>query len=435
MTLTEAAFWTKRFGVVVVAFTAIFLLVLTILFSAQTTALPSHYLTANYACTELKEDFLKHKLEIESIEVRPDSEMIFELQTDSGKVDSLPRIVNVYRYTNLGQALDSQAKAKILAKKMGFDPDRMVKPGGSGYIWGSNNYKRSLFVAARDLNFTMKTDLDKIREIRRDLDLPTEKEAPSLATNALRSLGVLDQVYTEVQPSIHLIDINPDGSFSQADSLLNAELIRVDFMRKVPMISIAKNLEGAEQMVSSLTKKNLTYEVGSAIINEVRVEVYNFSTLVTYQLPVKSNISVYIGPKYPDLDVLPHVYQIEFNTWKVESEACGTYELISPSLALQKIQNGEGSLVYLNSQGDEVRDYVPQSVKKFRVDNIYITYYEGLKEMQYSQPVYTVEGQAELKGGERADFFIYYPAINYGIVQNRIELPPPVVKEKGLLNP
>jgi hypothetical protein len=112
-----------------------------------------------------------------------------------------------------------------------------------------------LNIRARDLNFTMKTDVDRIRQIRRDGDLPTEREAPSIATNALRSLGILDTVYTEVQPTIHLIDINPDGSYSEADSLLNAELIRVDFMRKVPMISIAKNIEGADQMVSSLTKK------------------------------------------------------------------------------------------------------------------------------------------------------------------------------------
>jgi hypothetical protein len=431
MTLTEASFWTKRFGIIVVVFITVFLLALLIIFSSQTTTLPAQYLTANYACTEFKEDFLEHRLEIESLEVKPDSELIFELQTDSGKIDSLPRIVNVYSYTNLGQRLNSQAEAKILAKKMGFDPDRMVRQGTSGYIWGNNEHKRSLFVSARDINFTMKTDIDTIRKIRREADLPTEREAPSLATNALRHLGILDQVYTEVPPTVRLIDINPDGSFSQADSLLNAELIRVDFMRKVPMISIAKNLEGAEQMVNSLTKRDLSYEVGTAYINDERVEVYNFSTLVTYHNPVKSNITVYIGAKQPDLMILPNVYQIEFNTWKVEQEPCGTYELISPSLALQRIQNGEGSLVYLNSLGDEIRDYIPQSVRKFRVDNMYITYYEGPREQQFSQPVYMVEGQAELRGGERADFFIYYPAINYSIVQDRIELPPPLLKKKS----
>ncbi len=317
---------------------------------------------------------------------------------------------------------------------MGFDPERIVRQGTTGYIWVDNTTGRSLNIRARDLNFTLKTEHEKIREIRREFDLPTEREAPSIATNALRSIGVLDQVYTEVQPTIHLIDINPDGSFSQAESLITAELIRVDFLRKVPMISIATNLEGAQQMVDSLTSRDLTYETGSKIVNDERVEVYNFSTLLTYQYPVKTNISVYVGPRNDELKSLNNVYQIEYNTWSLETESCGTYELVSPSYALQKIQEGEGSLVYLNSTGDEVRPYTVQSVNKFRVDNMYITYYEGLAEQQYLQPVYMVEGQAELKGGERADFFIYYPAINYDIVQNRIELPPAPVKEGGLLS-
>ena len=434
MTLTEAAFWTKRFGVIALVAGFIFILVLMLLFTSRETTLPPEYLTANFACTEKKDDFLKHKLEIPGLQINPDSEMIFELQTDTGKVDSLPNIVNVYRYTNLGQIINSQGEAKILSKKLGFDPERFVRQGTTAYVWADNSTQRSLIVRARDLNFTMKTDFEKIRRLRRDIDLPTEREAPSIATNALRSLGILDQAYTEVQPTIHLIDINPDGSFSQAESLITAELIRVDFLRKVPMISIATNLEGAQLMVDSLTRKNLSYELGSSIVNDQRIEVYNFSTLLTYQYPVKTNISVYIGPKDDSTKILPNIYQIEYNTWSIESESCGTYELISPSLALQKIQEGEGSIVYLNSSGDEVRDYTPVSVNKFRVDNIYITYFEGTAEQQYLQPVYMVEGQAELKGGERADFFIYYPAINYGIVQDKIELPPAPVKEKGLLS-
>lgn len=434
MTLTEAAFWTKRFGIIALVAGFVFIFVLMLLFTSRETTLPPEYLTANFACTEKKEDFLKHKLEIPSLQINPDSEMIFELQTDTGKVDSLPNIVNVYRYTNLGQIINSQGEAKILAKKLGFDPERLVRQGTTGYIWSDTTTQRSLIVRARDLNFTMKTDFEKIRRLRRDVDLPTEREAPSIATNALRSLGVLDQAYTEVQPTIHLIDINPDGSFSQAESLITAELIRVDFLRKVPMISIATNLEGAQLMVDSLTRKNLSYETGSSIVNDQRIEVYNFSTLLTYQYPVKTNISVYVGPKDDATKILPNIYQIEYNTWRIESESCGTYELISPSLALQKIQEGKGSIVYLNSTGDEVREYTPVSVNKFRVDNIYITYFEGLTEQQFLQPVYMVEGEAVLKGGERADFFIYYPAINYGIVQDKKELPQAPVKEQGLLS-
>jgi len=108
--------------------------------------------------------------------------------------------------------------------------------------------------------------------------------------------------------------------------------------------------------------------------------------------------------------------------------------LITPSTALQKIQNGEGSLVFLNANNDEVEEYIPQNVKKFNVMDIYITYYEGLFEQQYLQPVYMVEGQAVLADGSEADFHIYYPAISYETVGDKIELQKaPVEKSKGFL--
>lgn len=424
MTLTEAAFWTKRFGVIAGIFLVVFIVIMIIIFSAEKKTLPPEYLTANYACTDLKEDFLENKLSIPYISVNPESEMIYELQTDSGKVDQLPSIINVYEYTNLNQSLNSQAEAKILAKKMGFDPDKIVRKGTTDYIWVDNTNGRSLDIKARDLNFVMKTNIDVIRSVKQEKDLPTENEAISLATNSLRSLGVLDEGYTEVKPNIHLIDVNPDGTYSEADSLINAELIRVDFFRKKPMISIQMNIVGAEDMVKSLENKGMTAEEGSIVIDSERIKTYNFSTLVAYTNPVKSNVSVYIGPENDAEDlILPSVYQIDFTSWTIADDSCGTYELVSPSYALEKIQQGEGSLVYLNANDDEVAEYRSQTVKKIVVTNIYITYYESSYEQKYLQPIYLVEGQATLKNGDKADFHIYYPAINYDIVQNKIELP------------
>lgn len=423
MTLTEATFWTKRFGVVALVFLGIFLIVVFLLSITEDTVLPPEYLTANYACTETREEFEGNELVIPSLELKADSEQVFQLSTDSGKVDSLPRIVNMYEYINLGQSLTSQGDAKVLAKQMGFDPDAITRKGTTEYLWLDTASGRNLSIKARDLNFTMTTNNEVIREINKSVDLPSEKDAPSIAMNALRGLGILDQAYSDFPPTTHLVDINPDGSYTEADSLLDAELIRVDFYRKIPMITISTNLENAESMVESLTRKNMSYEMEDKIVNDEKIEVYNFSTLLTYPNPVKSNISVYVGPENDDLDVLENIYRIEYTSWDIEEVSCGTYELISPSAALEKIQNGEGSLVYLNYDQDEVADYVPQTVTRFEVDDIYITYYEGYHEQNFLQPVYMVEGQALLKNGDRADFHIYYPAVNYDIVQDRIILP------------
>lgn len=61
MTLTEAAFWTKRFGVIAAGAFGIFLIVVLILSLKSESAMLPQYLTANYACTDKREDFISQK--------------------------------------------------------------------------------------------------------------------------------------------------------------------------------------------------------------------------------------------------------------------------------------------------------------------------------------------------------------------------------------
>lgn len=433
MTLTEAAFWTKRFGAIVIGFLGILIIILFIALNPfKDPEPPPEYVTPNFACTETKDKFLENILTIPSLELLNDSGVSFEVQTDTGKLDDdLPDIVNVYRYTDLGQYIDSQAQAKILGKKLGFAPEEMKRRGTTEYIWSDSATSRSLSINARDLNFTFSTNVSKIRAIRKNQDLPSEAEAISLATTALRTLGILPSEYISGPVVPYLIDINPDGTYSEAASLLDAELFRIDFRRKVPMISIRTDLRGADNVVSSLLRRNLTYEMGKTTVNDKSVEVYNFSTLLTYQNPVKSNISVYVGPEDESLKQLKNIYQIDYKVWNIEPDHCGTYPLIAPSIAKDKIENGEGSIVFINYDNDEVQSYAPQEISRFLVTSVNITYYEGLLEQKYLQPVYLFGGQAELKNGKWADFHIYYPAINYAIVGDKVELEEPVIDDSN----
>jgi len=432
MTLTEAAFWTKRFGVILLGFfSVLFIIVLIVSKPFGGEEPPQRYITATCSCTDLKDEFLENILTIPSLELLPESNPAYVIQTASGTLEYGVDAVNVYKYTDLGQPLDAQAQAKILAKKMGFEPDRIIRRGTTEYLWYDGNTDRSLSITARDLNFSFTTEIAKIRDIRKNNDLPSRNEAISIAINTLRSLGVLDQGYTETEPLAYEIDINPDGSYSQADSAGNAELIRVDFYKRVPMVSIRKDYVNAERMIRSLTKEELPYTVGSVVTDDGRVEVYNFERLITYQNPNKSNISVYVGPENEDAKILKNIYQIDFKTWDIEPESCGTYPLISPAIAEEKIKNGEGSIVFINYQEDEVQEYSPQDVKMFTITDVTLTYYEGLNEQLFLQPVYLYSGTAELKNSNRVDFFIYYPAISYESVTDKVEVEEPEIKNDG----
>jgi hypothetical protein len=435
MTLTEAAYWSKRFGVVIGAILGVIIITLLIIFYAPKESAPAEYIDANCACTDTKEEFLSEELEIPSLELGADSELVFQVETTTGQIDSLPKIINVYKFDNPGQSLNSQLQATEIANNLGFNPDGIIRKDENTYVWLDTARNRTLEVDARTLNFTLTTDSDYIREISSSQNIPSDSESISIATNALRQANLLDDDYSNDDTSFvekYYIDINPDGTYSEAASSGDADLIRIDFKRRKSMISILETVENSAEMIASLEKKLIgtdsedifTESEEEVVLNSERVKLYNFSTEVTHESPVKANISVYVGPQdnNEDADTLENVYRIEYINWPIQEYACGTYELISPSEAIQKIQDGEGSLVYLIPKDnlDRIISYQVKTVKKFVIHLVTIAYYEPSGESEFLQPIYVVGGDAYLDNDETAEFMFYIPAINYDTVTDKV---------------
>ncbi|HOV34665.1 MAG TPA: hypothetical protein PLS56_01585 [Candidatus Dojkabacteria bacterium] len=435
MTLTEAAFWTKRFGVIAIAGGIVFIIIVLVVTLRPRNQLPPKYLTANFACTENKEEFLeKAKIEIPSLPLASGSEMVFEISTDTGKIDSFQRVVNVYRFNNPTQSINSIGDAKALANKMGFDPDKIVKNGTKSYIWNDSTTGRTLEVQAKNLNFTLKTSTEAMRKATMDSFVPTEQEARTLAASALRSLGRYTSDYSSGAVRTTYIRIGADGSFTRAGSASEAHLIKVDFTRLKSLVTIPSNIVGANDMIKTLTKRLAIQPTQTTqLINDQRVQIYTFDTPVALPRTQDSNVTVYVGVETNTTDVLPNIYEIDYTYWPVDVEACGTYELVSPQYALEMVQSGKGSLVYLyEKDGDYISEYQPKSVKKFIVNKeIFVVYYENYTEMDYMVPVYLISGEAIFTNDTKGEFEFYYPAINYDVIQNKIELPEPVVETKS----
>jgi len=435
MTLTEAVFWTKRAGVIIGITGVIFVVIAIIVTSINSEDMPTEYLTASCACTETQEEFLEYKPEIPSLEINSDSENVFEIQTDTGKINDLSslEIINVYQYEQKEQQLDSQLQAKEIASALGFEPEEIYRSGTKSYIWNDSTNSRSLEVNAKTLNFNMTTNSGYIRDVAKKNSLPTESEAIALGKNAIRRLGILGSDYNYTEGSnitTYLIDINPDNSYSEASSLSEAELIRVDLNKTKAMISIKENVTNSQAIINSLNNNLGDAVEDEIIVNDERITVYNYSTIVTYANPSSSNISIYVGPKDENSDTLSNVYRIDFTYWPIETESCGTYELVSPAYALDKVQEGEGSLVYLNEiNGDEIEDYEPKTVKKYIIYDIDVAYYESSTQPTFLQPIYIVTGETVFKDDTRGEFHIFYPAINYDIVHDRIEIKEDIIEE------
>ncbi len=434
MTLTEAAFWTKRFGVIVLAVFAIFGIVVIVILSSQNSNVLPQYISPNYACTEKKEEFLTNKLEIPTLELASGSGMYFELQTDSGLVDALPEIINVYEFENPTQSLSSQADAKALAAKLGFSSEKITRNGTESYSWSDTN--RTLTVYAKNLNFKLATSTAYIKKVAQNGSMPTEQEAKSIATNFLRSIGFSSIDYSNGTPTTTLISVNPDGSYSEAGSLSEAELIRVDFNRDKSMITIPSNVVGAEAMVNDYKKRLGEPDTESTVINDEKINIYTFNTAVTFLNPTESNISVYVGVQADKSDkYLSSIYQIDYTYWPIAESACGTYDLVSPNTAIEKVQAGEASLVSLiDINGDTVTDYTPRSVKKFTIMYVNLTYFESVQEQTYLQPVYVVSGEVIFSNDTKGEFDFYYPAIDYDNVQDKVVQEEPETVENDSTN-
>lgn len=425
MTLTQAAYWTRRIGVLVAGAVAIFVIVTFVLLGFPSENAPSEYLKANYACTDFKEEFLENKLSVSSLTLAPGSDLVFEVETVTGKVDSLPRIINVHRFNNVGQSLNSQGESKIIAGKMGFNPDEIQRRGTAEYVWNNPLTYKTLVVQARNLNFNLSTDFTKPGALPTNSALPSDNEATGFATSFLRSKGMLFEDYIKQTPQVVYINVAPDGTLSQARSKIDAELIRVDFYRKASMISIRSDIEGAEIMKSNLEAKLFQATTDSILTDKGRINIYNFDTVVTFQNPSEPNISVYVGP-LNKLDTSSdntnkHIYGASYTYWPIEPTPCGTYTLIPPATALEAVQQGKGSLVYLNEKnGDDVIPYTPQKVRKFTIYNVTIGYFEASAEQKYLQPIYIISGEATLDTGIIGNFHYYVPAIDYANVGDKV---------------
>ncbi|MGI6484299.1 MAG: hypothetical protein ACOX0R_01580 [Candidatus Dojkabacteria bacterium] len=430
MTLTEASFWTKRFGVIGGAALLIILtIIIIVVYTGNKPSIPQEYLLPNYGCTEKAEEFLqKAKIEIPSLEIDPNSEAVFNILTPTGKINELPSVVNVYKFENPTQSWSSQAYAKVLAGNLGFDKEKIIIEDIYTYKWRDNVNLRTLVVNAKNLNFTLETDPQRIRNVSDQESLPSEQSAKSTAQNILRTKGLLDNSseYSFKITKTTYINLNADGTFSKALSASEAELIKVDFSREKSMITFSSELVGTDKMIKDFTASTGTEpQTVKRTINDKSVEFYTFDTRVVLPKSQDSNISVYIGPEDKKSKLsggLTSTYKIDYTYWPISFDPCGTYPLIPTATAVNEVSKGNGSIAYLyEKDGDDISGYRQKNVKQFRINtNVKILYYETPEEQDFLVPIYLISGEAVFNDDTTGLFDIYYPAIDYNNIKDKV---------------
>lgn len=444
MTLTEASFWTKRFGLIAgvgaVILTAVLFYILT-----RPGPKPEEYLNPNYGCTEKGAEFLeKAKIPVPTLDIDPDSIAKFEVLTKTGQLNNLPSVINVYKFNNRTQDFDSLFKASTLAGQLGFDKDKVILSDDSTkYTWRDTLNKRTLVIDAKNLNFVLDTEAAYVNKITKESSVPDEKSAKVTAINILSANSLID-TQDEFNPNnakINLVNIEPDGSFKLAASKTEAELVKVSFFRERSLITLSSKLTGVDSMVKDFeVAMNQKPTQTKKTINDKVIEYYTFNTGIVLPKSHFSNISVYVGPdnKAEKLNGgLSSIYRIEYTYWPVSLEACGTYPLISTTNAREEIEKRNGILGYLyKNNGDFISGYTQKNVTTFRIiEDVKIVYYETPEESNFLLPVYLFSGEVVFDDGETGYFDIFYPAIDYSNIKDRVVVKkaPAEVKKESFL--
>ncbi len=434
MTLTESAYWVKRIGIILSVILLILIAGVYIVATWEEPDPPSPIEQANYACTQTKEQFLKHKLKIPSLELAKGSTDVYTIETESGKVDAIPRIVNVYHYNNPGETLNSKGEAQSIAEGLGFKITDMQRKGTSEYLWEDPLTARRLIIQARNVNFTLEADFSSSKTFPENKVLPENDTAQQIAINFLQRNGLYYEEYMKglIKKPI-LIEIQPDGTFKETTSKLKADLIRVDLFRHKGIMSIKKDDPSLDKIVERLQKlDNLTYKEDTIITSTGSIEVYKFETVVKTLKAEndKSYISIYVGPKdeRKEESQFQNIYKIDYKHWEIEPDECGTYQLIPASTAINKVQNGEGSLMHLRSKiENRLTNYDPKVVTNFTIFEVDLAYYDPAVEQfdpetrkqGFLQPIYVVSGEATFDNGQVGNFTYYVPAIDYENIENK----------------
>ena len=421
ITLTEAAHWTKRLVWFVGPGFFLFFLVITIIIGRDATIHIPEYNTPEPYCTQDMQEFLGYQLEISSVQQHNPEQESFQIETDTGRYEEFPEIINVYEYDNLGQTFTSRRDAQRIAEQLGFDPEEIQTVDTATYGW-SDEYGRELEVKASNLPFEYEVDLSQDDALPpEEGNLPSDNQAISEARSFLRSANLDIGEYSDYEPSTMYIEITRDGSFREARARVDADLVRVDFQRQKSMITIEEHKEGAEATKDSLERRIgegiYSLSTDTTVTDRGReVETYTFDIGVTTEDPYESNISIYIGAENEnwDIDEGANIYAAKYSNWIIEDNHCGTYELISPGLAIDNITQGDGSLVYLRERdADRVIEHQEKNVEKFEIRNITLRYYDDPKEQRFLKPVYEISGNVSFSGGNRGEFLFYYSAIDY----------------------
>ncbi|MFH1565685.1 MAG: hypothetical protein ABIB98_00585 [bacterium] len=298
------------------------------------------------------------------------------LDTKTGKLPSFPDRALVYKLYVPIPRISAEKEAKEFAKSVNlwWNP---TKKSLIEFTWQGEENKRSLYFNITTKKIVLETNIEWLSSNLSSGFVLSSVEAQNRALEFFRSRGLLseDLENAEIKTSFVKADKN---TLRETGSYLQANIVRVDFFRKVKSGEDTDNLVYGTNPVTAL----VSLYTSNPIEYEKRSDLGLVYPLLYYQNP--------------------KIFQ--------ESSA---YPIISIEKAWEYVKNGSGEIVYLKKNTDNFYDsYTPLKVIKMEIRDITLAYYQPQEPTPLLQPIYVFEGVFTTTEKETGKFYIYVQALD-----------------------
>ncbi|MCL5411721.1 MAG: hypothetical protein M1150_03190 [Patescibacteria group bacterium] len=280
------------------------------------------------------------------------------LETINGKTPEVPTILPVYVMPHPQPNLLNDENAKKVALAFGFKNDPTVN-SKTEYLWNDPNLPNQSF-KINPLNGNFEYRYDYVNDpsvLNKPLSIKKE-DAINLARGFVGSHVSLPDDLSGASSSVEFLKIT-QGAEEVVDSPSDGNAIRVNLSRK--------DLEFRDKKYPLITPS-----------------------------PKVSLVRVLISPSEDK-----RVLTVNYVYWPIEIQNSSTYPIKTAEQAWGEIQNGFGTLVYLER---------PNLVSA-GIQNISLAYYDDEQPQNFLQPIYVFSGIGYTKDGLRSSFIIYLPAV------------------------
>ena len=308
----------------------------------------------------------------------------FSIETPSSTLPTfseLNNIINVFKLDEKPRDLQSDQKARDVAKKLSFTADPKVS-NDIIYSWNENSkfliYNRQYsvfeyYISAFTSNPSTNTD---------KFNLSNSDSAASI-------------IFDKIGVKVNYLDN------SSSNNLINYTVTSdyVNYDLKTRIANKAINSDTAQYV-----RLNINRSIAIKNSKDNLVDIFDNNT--------STNIVSIIMKNTSNIDI-NNVAQIEFYNWNIDPTKGQTYKIISAGDAYTKLSSDKQTLIRAvnSSTGTPAELTDVNSINKVRVLDVKVGYYQTSQVLTFTQPVYEFMCEGTTATGSNIDLTYYVPAL------------------------